>query len=446
MNREVLRIALPNIVSNVTVPLMGIVSTAIAGRCAGADSAIMIGQLAIGVSIFNMIYWNCSFIRMGTSGLTAQAYGAGDFAETTKMLFRSLAVSFLLGFTLLLLKEPMATGAVELMGGSAISLEYVRARLWAVPAGILLFGFHGWFTGMQNGTYSMSIALSVNVIHMLSSYYFAIVAGYGVVGIAYGSIVAQWSGVAVATAILLLKFSKRLVPVSLREVCDIKVILKFFSVNRDIMLRTFCIVAVYTFFTRASAQFGDPNLLATNTLLLQLFTLYSYMTDGFAFAAEALTGRFIGAKDRASLKLAISRCIIWSLVVSVTYVVIYLIFWRDLLGVLMGSNGDIAMILSYAEQYIWWLIVIPIFGAFPFLMDGIMVGAGYTGVMRNAMFLSTISYFAIYFVLEPYIGNNALWLAFLMFMCLRGLLQYLMTSRLNVLYNVSFEQSQHEAE
>ncbi len=438
MNREVLRIALPNIISNITVPLMGIVSTAIAGRCSGGDSAVMIGQLAIGVSIFNMIYWNCSFIRMGTSGLTAQAFGAGNFAETTKMLYRALSVAIVLGLALLLFKDFLATAAVDLMGGNEISLQYVRARLWAVPAGILLFGFHGWFTGMQNGTYSMTTALCVNVIHMASSYFFAIVEGNGVVGIAYGSVLAQWSGVGVATIILVVKFRKKLYTVSIEEVFDGRVLMKFFSVNRDIMLRTLCIVAVYTFFTRASAHYDDPNLLATNVLLLQMFTLYSYMTDGFAYAAEALTGRFIGARDSCRLGLAIKRCVVWSLVVSATFITIYVLFWRDIVSVLMGSGGDVGAIISYAERYIGWVIAIPLFGAFPFLMDGIMVGAGCTRVMRNSMFVAAGIYFAAYFIFEPIIGNNALWLAFLMFMCLRGVVQYVMTNRLKMVLNMRF--------
>ncbi|MFI3258539.1 MAG: MATE family efflux transporter [Rikenellaceae bacterium] len=436
MNREILRIALPNIISNITVPIMGIASTAIAGRC-GDDSAYTIGQLAIGVSIFNMIYWNCNFIRMGTSGLTAQAFGAGDFAETTRMLIRSIGVSLILGLVILLFKSPLAYGSVELIGGGDLALEYVKARLWAVPAGILLFGFHGWFTGMQNGTYSMFTALTVNILHIALSLYLALARGMGVVGIAYASVVAQWVGVLIASALLYLNFRGRLVRVSISEVLSPKMIRKFFSINSDIIIRTICIVSVYTFFTRASARMENEALLAINTMLLQLFTLYSYMTDGFAYAAEALTGRFIGARDGNSLRRAIIGCILWSTVVSVVFVGIYLIFWRDILSIFIGGSSDVEPMLSLAGEYIWWIITIPIMGAFPFLMDGVMVGANFTKVIRNSMLVSTVIYFSTFLIFEPIMGNDALWLAFMLFMFLRGGVQYLMTSRLRDIFGAA---------
>ncbi len=435
MNREVLRIALPNIISNITVPMMGIISTAIAGRCSD-DSAISIGQLAIGVSIFNMIYWNCSFVRMGTSGFTAQAFGAGDFRETTRLLYRTLILSLLIGVVLLALKEPLAIGAVKMMGGSDISLEYVRARMWAVPAGILLFGFHGWFTGMQNGTLSMFTALTVNILHIAFSLYLALNQGLGVVGIAYASVIAQWVGVTMAAILLVLNFRDKLEFVTIREVFNWSQIKVFFSANVDIMIRVFCIVAVYTYFTRASAHMGDDTILAVNTLLLQLFTLYSYMTDGFAYAAEALTGRFIGACDLMSLKRAIKRCIFWSVLISIVFIFVYILYWHQFLHLLVGFDGSSDAIISMAGRYIGWIIVIPLAGAFPFLMDGIMVGAGFTKTMRNSMFISSLIFFVTYFSFHSIMGNNALWLAFFLFMALRGAMVYLLTDRLAKIYAV----------
>ncbi len=434
MNRKILRIAAPNIISNITVPLMGIISTAIAGRC-GDDSATSIGQLAIGVSIFNFIYWNCSFVRMGTSGITAQAYGAGDFAETTRMLFRALFVGLALGVCVLIFKDALAQGAVRLMGGGEMSLEYVRARIWAVPAGIMLFSFHGWYTGMQNATIPMMTALLVNVIHIVSSFYLALNLDMGIVGIAYASVVAQWIGVVVAASMLIIVYRKELVAVAMREIFDWGAMSKFFGVNRDIIIRTFCIVCVYTFFTATSARMDNPTILAVNTLLLQLFTLYSYMTDGFAYAAEALTGRFIGAKDRVSLKSAIQKCVMWSVLVSLVYVAIYVVSWRELLSMFVAEGENRDEILSLAGEYIGWIMVIPVAGAFPFLMDGVMVGASFTSVMRNSMIVSAVSYFAIYYIFYTFIGNNALWLAFTSFMMLRGVVQYLMTDRLRKIYS-----------
>lgn len=310
MNREILRIALPNIVSNITVPLMGIVSTAIAGHW-GADSAATIGALAIGVSIFNFIYWNCSFVRMGTSGLTAQAFGAGNFHECTNMLVRAMVVAGGMGLLMLLLQYPLGELALWGLNGNEMTREYFYARIWAVPAGILLFGFNGWFTGMQNAMIPMFTAISVNAVHVLCSLWFAFGMDMGIVGIAYASVIAQWTGVGLSLLLLMLRYRKVLTGIDWAEVFDMKPLKTFFIVNRDIMLRTLCIVAVYTFFTGASARMEDPVLLAVNTLLLQLFTLFSYMNDGFAYAAEALTGRFIGARDVRALRDCLRRCIAW---------------------------------------------------------------------------------------------------------------------------------------
>ena len=433
MNREILRIAIPNIVSNITVPLMGIVSTAIAGHL--GDSTATIGALAIGVSIFNFIYWNCGFVRMGTSGLTAQAFGAGNFRECTNMLVRSLLVSAALGLLVIVLQYPLGQLALRAMNGNAMVSEYFYARIWAVPAGILLFGFNGWYTGMQNAVIPMYIAVSVNATHVLCSLWFVFRCGMGITGIAYGSVIAQHVGVVLAVVLLVICYRKTLTRFRWREVLDWAPMKAFFVINRDIIVRTLCIVAVYTFFTGASARMEDRTLLAVNTILLQLFTLFSYMTDGFAQAAEALTGRFIGARDGRSLHRCIRNSIFWSLAVAAVFVGIYLVWWRDLLHVFtLNSPESSAYIIATAGDYIGWIIAIPIASSLPFLMDGIMVGATRTRVMRDSMILSTIIYFAIFFAFSPLIGNNALWCAFLLYMLLRGVLQYFMTHRLKDIY------------
>ena len=433
-DRQILQIAFPSIVSNITVPLMGIVSTAIAGHW-GADSAATIGALAIGVSIFNFIYWNCSFVRMGTSGLTAQAFGAGNFRECTNMLVRAMVVAAGMGLLMLALQYPLGELALWGLNGNEMTREYFYARIWAVPAGILLFGFNGWFTGMQNAMIPMFTAISVNAVHVLCSLWFAFGMDMGIVGIAYASVIAQWTGVGLSLLLLMLRYRKVLTGIDWAEVFDMKPLKTFFIVNRDIMLRTLCIVAVYTFFTGASARMEDPVLLAVNTLLLQLFTLFSYMNDGFAYAAEALTGRFIGARDEQSLRRCLGRCLGWGTLISMLFVGIYLIWWRDLLGIFIkAGTPDAAQVVSTAGNYIVWIILIPLASAMPFIMDGIMVGATETKVMRNSMLLSTVAYFGIFYSLYPVIGNNALWLAFTLYMFLRGTLQLLMTRRLRLIY------------
>lgn len=434
INREILRLAVPNIISNITVPMMGIASTAIAGHW-GVDSAATIGALAIGTSIFNFIYWNCSFVRMGTSGLTAQAYGAKDWAECTNMLARALAVALAMGLLLVLLQIPLGEVALWAMHGDEMTRDYFYARIWAVPAGILLFGFNGWFTGMQNAVIPMATAILVNLIHIGCSFFFAFGLDMGIVGIAYASVLAQYTGVAVSLWLLWAHYRNRLTRIDWRRVLAIEPLKEFFRINRDIMLRTVCNVAVYTFFTAISARMGDKNLLAINTLLMQLFTLFSYMADGFAYAAEALTGRFIGARDPKHLRLCINRSIVWSMVIALLFVGCYLVGWRDLLSLFVDSKtGNAKELIDLAGNYIGWIICIPFFCAVPFALDGIMIGATESRVMRNAMFIASAAFFTLHFSLYPLIGNNALWAAFTLYMLLRGVCQYLMTDRLRTLY------------
>ena len=432
MNREIFRIAVPNIISNITVPLMGIFSTAIAGHC--GDSAATIGALAIGVSIFNFIYWNCSFIRMGTSGLTAQAFGAKDFTTTTAMLVRAVALSAVLGLAVLVLQYPLGELSLWMMNGSQMVSDYFYARIWAVPAGIMLFGLNGWFTGMQNAVIPMVTSIFINVLHVLLSLWFVFGFDMGITGIAYASVVAQWSGMTLSIVLLLLFFRKTLQRVDIRQVLQLDAMREFFKVNGDIIIRTFCIVIVYTFFTAASARMESEIVLAVNTMLLQLFTLFSYMNDGFAYAAEALTGRFVGARDRASLQLCIRRCVVWALGTAAICIAIYVVWWEDILSMFVGDKSQLVDMLTVAKQYIGWVIAIPLAAALPFLMDGIMVGATLTRVLRNSMLLSTVAYFAIYYSLHPLIGNNALWLAFTAYMALRGIAQYFMSGRLAMVY------------
>ncbi len=434
MNREILRLAIPNIISNVTVPLMGIASTAIAGHW-GVDSAATIGALAIGASIFNFIYWNCSFVRMGTSGLTAQAYGARDYAECTTMLARALLVAAVIGLLILALQWPLGELALRIMKGDQMTRDYFYARIWAVPAGILLFGFNGWFTGMQNAVIPMATAIIVNLIHIGCSFLFAFGLDLGIVGIAYASVLAQYTGVVLSIVLLWIRYRHLLTTLEWRRVVELEPLKNFFCINRDIMIRTLCNVCVYTFFTAASARMGDANILAVNTLLMQLFTLFSYMTDGFAYAAEALTGRFIGARDPKHLRLCINRSLLWSLAIALLFVTLYLFGWRELLALFVDeSQGTAHELLALAERYVVWVVLIPLFCALPFALDGIMIGATESRVMRNSMVLATAAFFALYYAGVPLIGNNALWAAFTLYMLCRGGFQYLLTHRLQTLY------------
>ncbi len=434
MNKEIFRIAIPNIISNITVPLMGLVSTAIVGRWSG--EAEVIGALALGVSIFNFIYWNCSFIRMGTSGLTAQAYGAGDFHETTAMLVRAIVISLAMGVACVIFQKPLGALSLWLMNGDDIVAEYFFARIWAMPAGILLFGLYGWFVGMQNATIPMTVSIIVNSLHVLFSYWFVFSFDMGITGIAYASVASQWIGLLLAVALLMIFFRKTFHRVKFLEVLNFGAMRRFFKVNGDIIVRTFCNVGVYTFFTAASARMGDAAVLAVNTVLMQCLMLFSYMNDGFAYAAEALTGRFIGAKDIVSLKRCLKYCVVWTFATAIIAITGYILGWQELFTAFLGtgSEEELSHVLEVANRYIWWIIVIPLFAAMPFMLDGVYAGATLTRAMRNSMFWATVAFFAIYYTLLPVIGNDALWLAFTMYIILRLVLQYFMADRLRDIY------------
>ena len=439
MNKEIFRIAIPNIISNITVPLMGLVSAAIVGRDSGTAAAI--GALNLGVYIFNFIYWNCSFIRMGTSGLTAQAYGKGDFHETTAMLARAVTVSLVLSALVLIFQKPLGEFSLWLMDGDEVVAEYFYARIWAVPAGILLFGLYGWFVGMQNGVIPMSISIIVNTLHILFGWWFVFSFKMGIVGIAYASVVSQWIGLALAIVLIVIYFRKTMRPIVLREVLNFASMKRFFQINGDIIVRTFCNVGVYTFFAAASNKMGeggtcDTAILAVNSTLMQLLMLFSYMNDGFAYAAEAMTGRFIGAKDIFSLKKCLRYCVIWTFATAIIAIALYLAGWEWLFTSFLGdsSAGELATVLAVAKRYIGWIVVIPLFAALPFMLDGVYAGATLTRAMRNSMLLATLIFFGVYYALQPFMNNDALWLAFLLYIISRLVFQYFMADRLKDIY------------
>ncbi len=439
MNKEIFRIAIPNIISNITVPLMGLVSAAIVGRDSGTAAAI--GALNLGVYIFNFIYWNCSFIRMGTSGLTAQAYGAGNFHETTAMLARAVVISLALSAIVLIFQRPLGEFSLWLMNGNQEVADYFYARIWAVPAGILLFGLYGWFVGMQNGVIPMAISIIVNTLHVLFGWWFVFSFKMGIVGIAYASVASQWIGLVLAIILVAIYFRKTMRPIVLREVLNFASMKRFFKVNGDIIVRTFCNVGVYTFFAAASNKMGeggtcDAAVLAVNSTLMQLLMLFSYMNDGFAYAAEAMTGRFIGAKDIVSLKKCLRYCVVWTFATAIIAIALYLVGWEWLFTFFLGngSEQELATVLVVARRYLGWIVIIPLFAALPFMLDGVYAGATLTRAMRNSMLFATIIFFAVYYALQPVLNNDALWLAFLLYIIFRLVLQYFMADRLKDIY------------
>lgn len=428
MNRSILKLAVPNIISNITIPLLGMADTAIAGRL--PEGAVAIGAIGIGTTVFNMIYWMCGFLRMGTSGVTAQAYGARDLRECTRILVRSMAMALLLSLLLLLFRHPAGRFALGLMSGSegaqALAAEYFFARIWAAPASISLFAIHGWFIGMQNSRTPMVVSLVSNAVNILFSALFVFRCGMGIAGVAWGTVVAQYTGVAVSCIFWAAGYGRLAKYFDLRGSIRLKPMMRFFHINKDIFLRTLCLVAAFTFFTAASSRFGDT-VLAANTLLMQLFTLFSYLSDGFAYAAESLAGKYVGAGNRHSLRAAVVKLFGWSAGIAVVFAAAYLFAWPLILSVFNPSDA----VLDTARRYIGWMAAVPLAGCVPFLADGVLLGATRTKVLRNTMFAAAALYFILYFSTVGILGNDALWLAFVGFIAARGILLLAATHNLD---------------
>lgn len=429
MNRKILALALPNIISNITVPLLGLVDIAIVGHL-GDDS--LIGGIAIGTAVFNFIYWNFAFLRMGASGCTAQAYGARNFTEIASVFVRALILALAAALLLVVFQRPIGHAVFLLMDGTphtmSYAADYFYARIWAAPATISMFAFHGWYIGMQNSRFPMYISIGVNVVNLIFCLWFALGLGWGIVGVAWGTVVAQYSGLVLSIVLWGVYYRRFLRYIRIRECLKLDALLVFFKINRDIFLRTACIVVVYTFFTSASSGMGDT-MLAVNTLLMQLFTLFSYLMDGFAYAGESLAGRYTGAHNVQALNRCVRLLLVWGGVVAVLYTGVYAFGWRTVLSLFTESPA----ILSEAGGYVGWLIAIPLVAFIPFTIDGILIGATRTAVMRDSVFLSTALFFAVYYGFRSVIGNNALWAAFLLFLIARGILQYFMTHRLKII-------------
>lgn len=427
MNRKILALAIPNIVSNITIPLLGMVDLAIVGRL-GNDA--LIGGIAVGGTIFNFLYWNFSFLRMGTSGFTAQAYGARNFDEAARVLVRALSVAVavaLVIWALQLLVVRLAMGVME--GSEAVeqaASRYFLVRVWAAPATLSLYAFTGWFIGMQNSRTPMWISIGINVVNIGCSLAAVRLFGMGIEGVALGTVIAQWSGVALALLIIRRYYGRFFRRDTFRHsgVLSWPVMRRFFKVNSDIFLRTLCLVAVFTYFTIASTRMGDT-LLAVNTLMLELFTLFSYMMDGFAYAGEALAGRYCGAGNTPMLHRAVRGLLRWGVVVMLFFTLLYAVDGGQILRIFTSSET----ILDAARDYAVWAVLVPVCSFLAFILDGIVVGITATWIMRNAMFCATIVFFAVYAVLMPLLGNAGLWIAFLAYLLMRGVVQLALSKR-----------------
>lgn len=422
MNKKILQLAIPSIVSNITVPLLGLIDVAIVGHL---GSAAYIGAIAVGGMLFNIIYWLFGFLRMGTSGMTSQAFGQRDLKEVTRVLLRAVGVGLFIALCLLLLQYPIRKIAFLLIDATPevreLATVYFNICVWGAPAVLGLYGFAGWFIGMQNSRFPMFIAITQNVVNIVASLSFVYLLDMKIEGVALGTLIAQYAGLFMASLLWLRYYGRLKIAFRWQEIIGKTAMKRFFQVNSDIFFRTLCLVAVTTFFTSTGARQGDV-VLAVNTLLMQLFTLFSYIMDGFAYAGEAMTGRYIGARNNTGLQRMIRLLFRWGWGLSLSFTILYMIGGQDFLGLLTNDTT----VINAAGSYCYWVLAIPLAGFAAFLWDGILIGATATRLMLYSMLVASGMFFLIYYIFYALMGNHALWMAFLIYLSLRGIMQWIL--------------------
>lgn len=427
-DKQILQIALPSIVSNITVPLLGLIDVAITGHL---GAAAYIGAIAVGGMLFNIIYWMFAFLRMGTSGMTAQARGRRDFKEVMNLLSRSLGIALGISVLLLMLSPFVREGALKFINPSEdvteLARTYFNICIFGAPASLGLFALNGWYIGMQNSKIPMVIAISQNITNIIASLLLVFVLGMKVEGVALGTVIAQWGGFLTALFMLKRYYLNRLkkYAIAKKEVWNKKAILAFFNVNKDIFMRTLCLISVHFFFISAGAKQGDTEL-AVNTLLMQLFTLYSYFMDGFAFAGEALAGKAIGANNRPIYDDVVRRLFIWGGMMAALFTLLYIVLGPWFMSILTSD----ANVINTISIYLPWTLLFPICGMATFIWDGIYIGATATRYMLLSMFTGMLIFFALYFTMIPLYHNHGLWIAFIGYLATRGIVQTITRKRI----------------
>lgn len=419
INKRILQIAVPSIISNITVPLLGLIDVTIVGHL---GAAAYIGAIAVGGMLFNIIYWIFGFLRMGTSGMTSQAYGKHDLDEVARLLLRSVGVGLLIAIILVTLQYPIRKLAFTFIQTTEeverLATLYFRICIWGAPAMLGLYGFAGWFIGMQNSRFPMYIAITQNIVNIAASLCFVYLFHMKVAGVAWGTLTAQYAGFLMALLLWRRYYGGLKKHVAWHEVLKKEAMLRFFQVNRDIFLRTLCLVIVTLFFTSAGAAQGEI-VLAVNTLLMQLFTLFSYIMDGFAYSGEALVGKYVGANNQPALYRTVRQLFIWGVGLSTGFTLLYFFGGKSFLGLLTNEIS----VIREAENYFYWVLAIPLTGFAAFLWDGIFIGATATRQMFYSMLVASGSFFLVYYSLHEWMGNHALWLAFIVYLSLRGIMQ-----------------------
>ena len=405
LNREILRLSLPSILANITVPLVGMVDTALAGHLSGGESAACIGGISVGALLLNLLYWNFFFLRTGTGGLTAQAYGRGSMRDSALIFSRGLALAVVISVLILALQRPLVHLGLLLVNDATprvceLALRYFNIRIWAVPATLGLIVYRGWFVGMQDSVSSMWTDLVINLVNVAASFILCFGiggwAGMGFDGIPAGTVIAQYSGLVYVNLVCSLKYGRRVFSTlgasDLREIFHPESLLPYLKMNGNLLGRSLCFTVIYMGYTIIAAGFGDM-LLACSTIMMQLLMLFSYFTDGFAYAGEALSGRFIGARDGESLRRTVRLVFAWSMAIAVAFTGFYAALGTAAMG-LFSSDADVVRTCS---RFLPWLLVMPPLGCAAFTWDGIFLGATESRSLFFSMLGAMVSFLVVWF-------------------------------------------------
>lgn len=415
LNRSILRLAIPSILANITTPLLGLVDTAIVGHM---GSALFIAAIGVGSVMFNMMYWLFDFLRAGTSGLSAQAYGARDVKESTLVLSRAVSLACGIGLAMIALQWPLCNLLLTFLDAGQAASDasvYFYILIYGAPAALANYALSGWYLGIQRAKMLLWISLVINVTNILTSLLLVYAFEMGIRGVAFGSLTAQWSGCIFGLFFLR---KQKLVKVGWGEIFRISELRGFFKVNFDVMVRTACIIAVTVWFTRSGGSQGAL-VLAANTLLMQFFYTFSYIMDGFAFAGEALVGEYFGAGLHAKLRRCVRILLWWGVAMAAIFSMAFFLGGETLISWL-SDNADVR---DVSARYYVWAAGVPIAGFAAFVWDGVYIGAMQTRRMLWCTFGAMIAFFISYFLLFPSMANHGLWLAFLIYLAARGILQ-----------------------
>jgi len=416
-DRQVWRIAAPMILSNLSVPLLGMVDTGVTGHL---DSPAYLGAVAIGASIFGFLYTGMNFLRMGTTGMAAQRFGASDNDGLRVSLGQGLVVAVAIALVLIALQKPLGLLAMDLIGAEArvreAALTYFRIRIWSAPGTLANFVLIGWFLGLQNARVPLLLFLTINIVNIALDLLFVVVLGMKVDGVALASVIAEYTGLAAGLAFAARELITHEGHWPFEKLVRPGAYTAFFSINTNLFVRTIALMFTFAFVTAQGARLGSL-ILAANAVLMNLQNLTSFALDGIAHAAEALVGKAIGERRRIALEQSVRVCLKWSLIFAIVIAAAYVLAGRPLVRLLT----DLPDVRETAMRFLPWLVISPLVSVWPFLYDGVYVGATRAREMRNIMLVSTVVVFLPAWYLLRGFGNHGLWLAFMLFMASRGI-------------------------